>query len=109
MGVTTKTASVTPADRPARKQGLALAHLDCPSIPTGPCATRRTEERGSPGNLPRFLVCQQLLVPVVGRKPNGHFRYDARHDRAKAFVQCQWSFSPYYIFACGQETSPLCL
>jgi hypothetical protein len=79
--VTTTTASVVPAPRPAERVKLISARRGSVSV------SARTNEDVPKARLARLLVRQPSFVVLERRKAHGHFGYDAGEDGAETFVQ----------------------
>jgi hypothetical protein len=116
MGVTTRTASVTPAANPAMQKSVTACcghhtELVCSKFLTLPkrqdCqgnhnaeitpwrgACVRTQERRLSANI-AFRIRKQLLVPFVARKADCHLRDDASEHGAETLVETKGSFAFY--------------
>lgn len=82
IGVTTATASVTPAASPA-KEVAPMSEIYCYSVMTD--LANLTKESGLSAHLTLF-ICQQLLVPLVGCETDSHLRHNSSNDRTQTFV-----------------------
>lgn len=103
MGVTTATASVMPAARPARVEER-LSDVEAGS--KNPRSSYvLTEEGCLTADGTSIFIGQLLLVPFVGSKPNCHFRYDPCDHGPKSFIKTQRSFS-FDDFCAGSEEAP---
>lgn len=85
MGVTTRTASVMPAARPAKEEYLADEG--------GVGVLQRTDECGSAADGAGLFICKKLLIPFERCKSYCHLRNNPCHNSSQAFVKCQWCFS----------------
>lgn len=100
IGFTTNTASVTPAARPAeRTHALALPQES--SAGAGLLTEEGRLARDSSG----LLVCKQLLVPLIGGKPNGHLRNDSSQHSSKTLVKTQCGLTLHDLYTGGNETA----
>jgi hypothetical protein len=86
IGVTTATASVMPAARPAKMEMFVSGHVYVIDQ-----VVESTEECCLPADCACCFVRKKLLVYVVGREANGHFRNNACEDGTEAFVESERS------------------
>lgn len=56
-------------------------------------------------DLPGLFVREQLLVPLVRRKPDSHLRYNTTQDGSQTLIQPHCRFSPYDLPAGADEAT----
>ena len=98
--MTTTTASVVPAPRPAT-QGFRASAGHAKDVG----AKLHTEENVAETGRARFLVREPALVSFERREANGHFGYDAGEDRAETLVECERGLAARDHDTCGNEAA----
>lgn len=98
MGLTTATASVTPAARPAGRYELMNSTISGEVL---------TQESGFAGDMAGLLIGQHVLVRLVGSEPDGHLGDDTTQHGTQTLVQTQGGLLPDDVDTGGHEATRL--
>ena len=101
IGVTTATASVIPAARPANMK-LVVSYR----VYFADRGVEYTKECCLPAYCTCFFIRKKLFVYIVGSEANSHFWNNSCEYGTEAFVETEWSFSFDNLFPGCQEPAP---